>query len=80
MNPPGVALLILAVGGGLIYGFGFAVAVFRRARFDHRKTKEAVPVLRKDMWRTLGIAVKAAFWVAVGALVLIAWAIAEGKK
>jgi hypothetical protein len=49
------------VGGGLLlYGFGYARAVMHRANDDFKKTKAAVPVLRKDFWRTWWKAVKAA--------------------
>lgn len=68
-------MLVLIVTGSTLYGFGYAHAVWRRARLDWRKTKQAVPVLRKDKWAAWRVAVKAGFWIALAGFFLIAWVI-----
>ncbi len=70
----------LAIGGSLIYGFGYAMAVMRRARSDYRKTKEALPGLRRGFWSSLWAMIKVGFWVAVCAFILIVWMVKDVQQ
>lgn len=76
-NVASPTLVLLLIGGGLVFAFGRAVAVATRARSDYHRTKAALRGLRKDRWGTLWIAVKIGFWVVVAVVVLTAWAVRE---
>jgi hypothetical protein len=70
VSVPIVVLIFLVLGS---YGFGYAMAVMRRANSDYKTTKAAVPGLRKAFWSTWRGAVKAGFWILVGMAVLVLW-------
>ena len=61
---------------GLAIGFslGYAVAVARRAWADYRKTKAAVPGLRKDAWSLIGWALTKGGLVTLLIVAAVAWA------
>lgn len=62
------------IGGGLLlYAFGYAVAVNRRANRDYKTTKAALPGLRKSFWSTWWGAVKAAVLGFIILAVLLVW-------
>ena len=69
----GPVLLSLIVGGGIIFAFGFAVAVWRRARDDYKKVKAGLPGMRKAKWAMWRAAVRAGFWIVVAFVVLVMW-------
>jgi hypothetical protein len=71
----GPVLVLLMIGSGILYGLGYLTAVMRRANSDYKKTKTALPGMRKDFWVAWWNMVKIGFWVAIAALVLIAWAV-----
>lgn len=71
----GPVMIIVLLGAGLIFRFGYALAVMRRARRDHKTTKAAVPVLRKGFWHAVGVMLRAAVFVAVGLLLLTVWVV-----
>ncbi len=70
-------VLVLLIIGGTIYTFGYARAVLARAKGDYIKTRDAVPGLRKDFWRSLWKVVKVGFWVVVVFAVLLIWMIQD---
>jgi hypothetical protein len=72
-------LMLLLIGGGIIYAFGYARAVMHRANSDYKKTKAAVPGLRKDFWSTWWRAVKTGFWIALGLVMVGMWAWHDAK-
>lgn len=79
MSPPVIAIIATLILGGMIYAFGYARAVMHRANSDYKKTKAALPLLRKDYWRALGVVIKFGVIVAIGYLVVAAWSIADAK-
>ncbi len=73
---PRISFLVTAgllLGGALIYGLGYAMAVMRRANRDYKTTKAAVPGLRKGFWAAWRTMMKAAFWIALAVCILIFW-------
>ncbi len=66
--------------GGTIYAFGYARAVMHRANTDYKKTKEALPGLRKGFWAAWWTAAKAGFWILIAFALLLAWARAEASQ
>lgn len=73
---PVVALLLIG-GASTIFAFGFAVAVVKRANSDYKKTKAALPGMRKDFWRLWWKAVEVGFAIAVVAVLLMVWAVRD---
>lgn len=67
-------LVWLGIGAALIFTFGYRVAVNRRANADYKRTKAALPDMRKAFWWTLWRATKIGFWFFVGIALLITWA------
>jgi hypothetical protein len=76
----GPTLLAVLIIGGVIYAFGYARAVMHRANTDYKKTKAALPDLRKGFWAAWWAAVKVGFWILIGLALLIAWAVAEARN
>lgn len=75
----GPTLLVVLILGGVIYGFGYARAVMHRANTDYKKTKAALPDLRKGFWLAWWTAVKVGFWILVGLALLIAWVVVDAR-
>ncbi|MET1006577.1 MAG: hypothetical protein ABWX96_13595 [Propionibacteriaceae bacterium] len=73
-------LLIVVIIAGTIYAFGYARAVMHRANTDYKKTKAALPELRKGFWAAWWAAVKVGFWVSLAGLALIAWVVHEARN
>lgn len=76
----GPVVVGLFLGGSIIFGLGYGFAVMHRANDDYKKTKAAVPVLRKGFWLAWWIVVKRSFWIGLFALVLFVWAWRGGKS
>lgn len=72
-------LILLLIGASLIFTFGYRVAVNRRANSDYKKTKEGLPGMRKDFWRTLWAAIKIGIGLSIAFLVMTALTVAEAK-
>jgi hypothetical protein len=70
-------LVLLLIGAPVLIGFGSALAVMRRANSDYKKTKAALPGMRRDFWATWRAMMKLAFFVVFGFLVMAAWAAHE---
>lgn len=68
-------LVLLLIGAGILYGLGYARAVMHRANVDYKRTKEALPGLRKGFWRAWWKVVKVGFWVTLAFIGLVAWAV-----
>ncbi len=66
------ALLVL-IFGTMIFSFGVAVAVMRRANDDYKKTKAAVKPLRKAFWASWRIMIRASIAVVVLVFILAVW-------
>ncbi len=73
----GPVLVALLIGGGIIFGFGYAMAVWRRARDDYKKVKAGLPGMRKAKWTLWRAAVRAGFWIFVAFLVLVTWVVSD---
>lgn len=71
----GPVLILLIIGFSTIFGFGYLTAIMRRANTDYKKTKAILPGMRKDFWAAWWSMVKIGFWVAIGGLLLISWAV-----
>lgn len=78
ISPP--VALGFAVGASLTFGLGVAYAVARRAMADYKRTKAAVPGMRKDAWSAVRATIKAAGWISFAALCLVAWMISEARS
>lgn len=74
---PIIVLIFLVIGS---YGFGYAMAVMRRANKDYKTTKAAVPGLRKAFWATWRGALKAGFWIVVGVFIIGLWLFNVGRR
>lgn len=72
-------MISMLCAGSTIFTLGYAWAVMKRANSDYKKTKEAVPLLRKDFWSAVGKVLKAGVLIAVAALILVAWKVSEAK-
>ncbi len=72
-STPGVMIVGFLLGGLLLYGVGYGMAVMRRANKDYKSTKAAVPVLRKGFWLAWWVTVKAAFWVVLAVACFVVW-------
>lgn len=70
---PGGTIAGFLVGALLLYGFGYAMAVMRRANADYKATKAAVPKLRKGFWLAWWAAMKAGFWIGLIICCFIVW-------
>jgi hypothetical protein len=73
------SLLSVLLIGGVIFTFGFRLAVMRRANADYKATKAAVPKLRKGFWAALWAMVRFAALVAVALIALFAWVVHEAR-
>lgn len=76
----GSSLLTFLLIGGIIFSFGYARAVWKRAKKDYLSTKAAVKPLRKAMWASIWTTIKIGTGVAVAGLVLIAWVVADVRQ
>jgi hypothetical protein len=65
--------VIVLLAAAIIYGFGYRVAVNKRANADYKDTKAILPVRRKAYWMTLWAAIKVGFWVILSGALLVAW-------
>lgn len=74
------SLLTYILAGALIFGFGYARAVWVRAREDYTKTKAAVKPLRKAMWSSIFKALKFGVVVVLVGVALVAWAVRDSKN
>lgn len=63
--------------GGLIFTFGYARAVWVRARKDYKATKAAVKPLRKAMWTAIWNATRLGALVTVLGLLLFVWVVRD---
>lgn len=75
-----ITLIILLLGAGVIYTFGYLRAVLQRARGDLKGARGAIPGLRKTVWSTLWKAVKVGTLLAVGLLIMVAWVVRDAKE
>lgn len=73
----GSSLLTFLLLGSLIFSFGYARAVWVRARKDYLSTKAAVKPLQTAMWKSIWTAVKVGVGVFVAGLIIIAWFVSE---
>jgi hypothetical protein len=73
----GPVLVVLLLAGSTIMGFGYLLAVARRANSDYKKVKAGLPGMRKDFWRAWWAATKVGFFVILGAFLLITWAVRD---
>lgn len=67
------SLLTFLLIGALLFSFGFARAVWVRAKKDYLSTKAAVKPLRKAMWSSIMQALKLGVIVVLVGVALIAW-------
>lgn len=72
---PGNMIAGFLLGGLLLYGVGYGMAVMRRANRDYKTTKAAVPKLRKGFWAAWWAMIRAAFFVALAIACLLTWLI-----
>ncbi len=79
LTPLVVVILVLIISG-IIYTFGYVRAVFHRANFDYKKTKEGLPGMRKTVWRTAWRMVKIGFWVLVALGILVVWGVRDAQQ
>lgn len=63
--------------GALIFSFGYARAVWVRARKDYKATKAAVKPLRKAMWSSIGKALRLGVFVVLAGVALFAWVVSD---
>jgi hypothetical protein len=73
----GPVLVTLLIGGGVIFSFGYAMAVWRRARDDYKRTKAGLSGMRKAKWTLWRAAVRAGFWIFVAFVVLVTWVVSD---
>jgi hypothetical protein len=71
----GVSLLTALIVLAFAFSLGYARAVWVRARADYKRTKAAVPGLRKDAWRAVWATMRIGTGVAILYLLITAWAI-----
>lgn len=71
---------MLLLGGGTIFGFGYAVAVMHRANSDYKKTKEGLPGMRKAYWQSWWTSVKRGTFIAVALSMLIIWVVTSNDN
>ncbi len=74
------SLLTYVLAAALLFSFGYARAVWVRAKSDYTKTRDAVKPLRKDMWRAIFKALKLGVIVFVVGFALIAWAVHDARE
>lgn len=67
----GAVLLI----GATIFMLGYRIAVNRRANADYKRTKAALPGMRKAFWATLWGAVKFGFFALIALALLLSWVV-----
>lgn len=79
-SPAMLTMLLTVLAGSLIFTFGSLHAKMGRANKDYKTTKAAVPALRKTFRELLWRAIKVGFWVVLGGLILVAWAIHDVTK
>jgi ABC-type Fe3+ transport system permease subunit len=65
--------MAVALIGGVVLMLGYRVAVNRRANADYKRTKAALPAMRKAFWATLWGAIKFGFWAFIAVALLISW-------
>src|ERR1051325_486108 len=73
------SLLTYVLAGALLFSFGYARAVWVRARKDYRSTRDAVKPLRKAMWTTIWKALKLGALVFVIGFLLVAWVVSDAR-
>lgn len=76
----GPVLIVLLLGAGTIYLFGYARAVLHLTNADYKATKAKVKPLRKAFWKAWWRAVKVGFWVVTGLVLLIVWAVHDTRR
>lgn len=76
----GPIVVILVLAASTIFLAGWRHAVMQRANSDYKKTKEALPGLRKGFWSALFAFIKVAFWVGLVMFALIAWWIRSARE
>jgi hypothetical protein len=69
----GPVLVILVLGGGTVYGLGYLMAVMRRNRSDYIKTRDLLPGMRKDYWKSLWSTIKTGGIVFLIFVALLMW-------
>ncbi len=74
--PMSVTIIVLVIAG-IIFTLGYRIAVNRRANDDYKKTKAAVPLLRKGFWSTWWAAVKIGFGVCIVLAILVYWGVSD---
>ncbi len=79
-NAAGVAFVFILLMGGTIFAFGYARAVSDRAGSDYRKTKEALPGMRKAFWQAWWRGIKIGFWVVLAFAVVVLVMVRGGDR
>lgn len=74
------ALLAVMLVTTAVFVFGYRVAVNRRANSDYKKTKAALPGLRKGFWSTWWSAMKMAAVMALAIVLLLSWAVHDARQ
>lgn len=80
MNSSGPSLLTYLLAGTVLFGFGYARAVWVRARADYNDNRAKTKSLRKSKWSAFARAVKLGVIVAVIGLVLAAWFLRDARE
>ncbi len=74
------SFLTYLLAGALLFSFGFARAVWLRAKKDYKSTKAAVKPLRKAMWGAIFRTFKIGLVVVLLAVALAAWVRSDAGK
>lgn len=73
-------LMIVFLMGSVIYMVGFRHARWYQARNAYRNTKAAVKPLRAGKWAAWRRMAAVGFWVALGFVLLVAWAYRDARN
>ncbi len=73
------SFLTYLLAGALIFAFGYARAVWVRARKDYKATKAAVKPLRKAMWGSIFVALRLGVIVFLVGFALLAWVVRDAR-
>lgn len=76
----GSSLLTFLLLGGIIFSFGYARAVWKRAKKDYLSTKAAVKPLRKALWSSIWTTIKVGTGVVLAGMLLIAWVVTDARN
>lgn len=74
------SLLTFLLIGSVLFGLGFARAVWVRAKRDYLTTKAAVKPLRKALWQSIWQTIKIGAIVAIAGICLVAWVVSDARS